>query len=57
MAKMEVYVHILCLLAQLKKRTTTNLKKPNKQNFQKIQLYGNLTTKELMKNSFIHPDR
>ena len=30
-------------------RTTTNLKKNNNQKFQKIKLYGNLTTKELKK--------
>ena len=32
-----------------KRRTTTNLKTKNNQNFQIIKLYGNLTTKELKK--------
>ena len=32
-----------------KRRTTTNLKTKNNQNWQKIELYGSLTTKELKK--------
>ena len=32
-----------------KRRTTTNLKTKNNQNIQKIELYGNPTTKELKK--------
>ena len=32
-----------------KRRTTTNLKTKNNQNFQKIKLYGSRTTKELKK--------
>ena len=32
-----------------KRRTTTNLKTKNNQNFQKIKLYGSPTTKELKK--------
>ena len=32
-----------------KRRTTTNLKTKNNQNCQKIELYGNLTTKDLRK--------
>ena len=37
-----------------KRRTTTNLKTKNNQNFQKIELYGSPTTKELKKKpSFI----
>ena len=32
------------------KRRTTNLKTKNNQNWQKIELYGNPTTKELKKN-------
>ena len=33
----------------MKRRTTTNLKGKNNQNFQKIKLYGSLTIKELKK--------
>ena len=32
-----------------KRKTTTNLKTKNNQNYQKIKLYGSLTTKELKK--------
>ena len=32
-----------------KRRTTTNLNTKNNQNYQKIKLYGSLTTKELKK--------
>ena len=32
-----------------KRRTTTHLKTKNNQNYQKIKLYGSLTTKELKK--------
>ena len=37
------------------KRTTTNLKKKNNQNFQKIELYGSPTTKELKKKYSFRP--
>ena len=38
-----------------KRRTTTNLKKKNNQNFQKIELYGSPTTKELKKTHSSRP--
>ena len=34
-----------------KRRTITNLKTKNSQNYQKIELYGSLTTKELKKKN------
>ena len=37
-----------------KRRTTTNLKTKTNQNYQKIELYGSPTTKELKRD--IHPD-
>ena len=38
-------------LCTTKRRTTTNLKTKNNQNFQKIETYGSPTTKELKKLS------
>ena len=38
-----------------KKRSTTNLKTKNTQNYQKIELYGSLTTKELKKRHSSRP--
>ena len=38
-----------------KRRTTTNLKTKNNHNCQKIELYGNLTTKELKKKHSSRP--
>ena len=38
-----------------KRRTTTNLKTKSNQNCQEIELYGNLTTKELKKKHSIRP--
>ena len=38
-----------------KRRTATHLKTKNNQNCQKVELYGNLTTKQLIRN--IQPDR
>ena len=50
LAKMEVCVHTLCLLTQPNEGQQQILKKKQKkQNCQKIQLYGSLTTKELKK--------
>ena len=37
------------------KRTITNLKTKNTQNYQKIELYGSLTTKELKKRHSSRP--
>ena len=38
-----------------KTRTKTNLKTKNNQNYQKIELYGSLTTKELKKIHSFRP--
>ena len=38
-----------------KRRTTTNSKTKNNQNFQKIKLYGSLTNKELKKKHSLRP--
>ena len=38
-----------------KRRTTTNLKTKINQNFQKVELYGSLTTKELKKKHLSRP--
>ena len=38
-----------------KRRTTTNLKRTNNQNCQKIKLYGSLTTRELEKKHSSKP--
>ena len=42
-------VHRHTVLPRITKRSTTNLKTKNNQNWQKIELYGSLTTKELKK--------
>ena len=46
---MDVYVDTLCLLAQPKEGHQQIFKKANNQNYQKIELYGSLTTKDLKK--------
>ena len=53
-AKMEAHVDTLCLLTK-SKEDKNKFKNKNNQNYQKIELYGSLTTKELKKKHSSRP--